>query len=104
MVLLLITQVSSPELNITYILITAIVSLAGAIIYLYKSKESMASKYEKRLDGLNDKILDVIDDHKEDLKENAKDSRKIVVDVNAILDRNTMMLEQLKNIVNELSR
>lgn len=71
MVNFLAAVVDYEETGVRSMLITTVVALVGAVIHLYKAKD-------KALKDKDDKILEVIKNHQEDLKESNNDMKVLI--------------------------
>lgn len=82
---LIATAVDYEDLGIKTILVTAIMALASVVIFLYKSKEAALKEKDA-------KILEVIKDHQEDLKESNNDMKSLI-------EKYTLFTNSLKELV-----
>jgi uncharacterized protein HemX len=70
------------DLGIKTILITAVISLSVVIRYLYKQNEKALKEkdeaHQKEIKEKDDKIMEVVKNHQNDLKENNNDMKSFV--------------------------
>lgn len=88
------TELTTPEnLNTVNSILTYLLGLMVLVIgYLYKEKSK-----ETKL--LNDRIKEVYEEHKEDLKFFSEEKTKSVVDVTNAMNKVVLMIEQLGKLI-----
>ncbi len=73
--------------------------LLFAIGFLYVEKRKEAKEKDKDVKELNDKITAIVKDHKDDLKAFSEDKTKSIVEITTALNKFSLLIDQLKNIV-----
>lgn len=85
------------QITVTGYLISAIVGLSSAIVFMYKSSQKQLKErdeyYQKMINEKDNSILKIIEDHKEDLKQSNKDYKYLV-------EKFAEFMEQIKDRIN----
>tara|TARA_R110002049_G_scaffold309180_1_gene518120 strand:- start:12355 stop:12669 length:315 start_codon:yes stop_codon:yes gene_type:complete len=80
---------------LTYLL--GVMLFVIGFLYVEKRKELKAKDNDVK--ELNDKISAIVKDHKDDLKAFSEDKTKSIVEITTALNKFSMLIDQLKNIV-----
>lgn len=75
----------------------------GAIVYLYKEKNSNQKGFEDRLDKKDVKIDKLIEDTTNDFKRIIEDGFKDKIDTKVLMDKTYDLLSEMKRIMHKIN-
>lgn len=99
-------QITPPDITSVNSLLTYILGLLVFVIgYLYKEKakelKSLKEEHKQELKDLKEQVNKLYEDSINDLKAFDKDKTQTIIDFTSILNKQSMLLDQIKNLIND---
>jgi hypothetical protein len=102
----LINQIQKPDITDVNSLLTYLLGLLVFVVgflYVEKKRElnDLKAEHKKELNELKAQVNRLYDDNITDLKEFDKDKTKTIIDIQSMMNKLYMLLDQIKTLIND---